>query len=84
MVLKQRSQWVEYFYRWARLLLLLLLLLLLPLDPLHGRSASHRAEAPRPWPGRCCRALQPGRHYLEFWVHSKDDVFELVPKLNQE
>ena len=29
------------------------------------------------------RALQPGRHHLEFWASSRDDLFQLVPELNR-
>ncbi len=31
-----------------------------------------------------CRALQPGRHYLEFWVHGKNDIFDITPEINKE
>ena len=30
------------------------------------------------------RALQPGTHYLDFWKDSKDDIFDLVPRLNAQ
>jgi hypothetical protein len=31
-----------------------------------------------------CRAVEPGQQYLEFWTTSKDDIFELVPRLNNQ
>jgi hypothetical protein len=30
------------------------------------------------------RAVENGTHYLDFWTKSKDDIFELVPKLNEQ
>ncbi len=39
------------------------------------------ACAPLPPPPR---ALQPGTHYLDFWKDSKDDIFDLVPRLNAQ
>jgi hypothetical protein len=30
------------------------------------------------------RALEPGQQYLQFWTASKDDIFELVPRLNKQ
>ena len=39
---------------------------------------------PSPLPAPPCRAVEPGRHYLEFWTTSKDDIFQLVPSLNEQ
>ncbi len=48
----------------------------------HASLCASKSLAPAARPP--CRALQPGHHYLEFWVTGKDDIYDIVPQLNKE